>query len=91
MKELFIFIKKFFIFLFIIVIILYYILIKKNNNLINLYDKILKCAELLNEKSLKGNANYLIISTKVAEIIENLNIKKHRKKKLQKIFRKNYE
>jgi hypothetical protein len=53
----------------------------------NLYEKISKAAELIHRKSLTGAGNYIIISPKIAEIIENLNIKKHRKKKLEQIFR----
>ena len=49
-----------------------------------LYDKILKASEEISKKSIESS-NYIIVSPKIYEIIENLDIKKHRKKKLMKI------
>ncbi len=54
-----------------------------------LIEKVLKVSEEMHKKSLQGRANFIILSPKIAEIIENLDIKKHRRKKLEKINLKN--
>lgn len=51
----------------------------------NIIDKILKSAQLIHERSLLGSANYIIVSPQIAEIIDNLDIRKHRRKKLKKL------
>jgi len=50
-----------------------------------LIDKINKAAQLIHEKQLKNEGNYMVVSPKIAKIIENLDIKKHRMKKLKKL------
>ena len=54
-----------------------------------LIDKINKAAEILHQANLKRSGNYIIVSSKIAEMINNLDIKKHRRKKLDKINLKN--
>ena len=51
-----------------------------------LIDKINEVSNIIHEKALRGSANYIIISPKIADILENLDIKKHRKKKLEAIL-----
>ena len=51
----------------------------------NLYDKIMKASNVIHKANLKGSGNFMIISPKVAEIIENLDIRKYRRKKLEKL------
>jgi hypothetical protein len=53
-----------------------------------LLKKIIKASNLIHDRSLKGSANFIIVSSELAEIIENLDIKKHRKKKLIEIMKK---
>jgi len=50
-----------------------------------LYTKILEASNRIHEASLKQKANLMVVSAEVAEAIENLDIRKHRKKKLEKI------
>lgn len=49
-----------------------------------LYYKILNASEIISKSSYK-TSNFIIVSPIIAEAIENLDIKKHRKKKLMKI------
>ena len=51
-----------------------------------LIDKINKAADIIHKSSLNSYAQYIIVSPKIAEAIENLNIKILRKKKLKAIF-----
>ena len=55
----------------------------------NLIDKINQASDYIAKAGRNSSANYMIVSHKLAEIIENLDIKKHRKKKLQAIELKN--
>jgi len=51
----------------------------------------MKASEIIKNAS-KGAGNFLIVNQKIAEVLENLDIKTHRKKKLkqlEKIMRKN--
>jgi len=50
-----------------------------------LYDNIMKISNIIHKKNIKGGSNYIIVSSKVAEAIENLDIKKLRKKKLNSL------
>lgn len=54
-----------------------------------LIDKINKAAEIIHNANLRGSGSYLIVSGEIAEAIENLDIKKNRRKKLNKINLKN--
>ena len=56
-----------------------------------LVEKLLKAANNIHHESIKGSANYIVISPKFAEMIDNLDIKRHRKKKLNKIFKSQNE
>lgn len=49
-----------------------------------LYYKILNASEIISKSSYK-KSNFIIVSPIIAEAIENLDIKKHRNKKLMKI------
>lgn len=51
-----------------------------------MYDRILKASEQI-AKMERNKANYIIVSPKIAEALENLDIKKHRRKKLEAIFK----
>lgn len=53
-----------------------------------LCDKILKTSNKISQNS-RNTSNFMIVSPKIAELIENLDIKKHRKKKLMKINKLN--
>lgn len=55
-----------------------------NKTLLEKFSKAL--VEIIHNKNLRGSANYIICSAEVAEMIDNLDIKKNRKKKLNKIF-----
>ena len=59
------------------------IIMKKGNK--QLVEKILQASNVIAEKSRRGPGNFMIVSSKVAEIIDNLDIRKHRKKKLNKL------
>lgn len=61
---------------------------KKSKIESELLEKINIVSNLIHEKSLRGDADYIIVSPKVAEAIENLDIKKLRKKKLEQILKK---
>lgn len=52
-----------------------------------LIEKINKAANIIHQKNIRGEADYIIVSPEVAEIIDNLNIKRHRLKKLKQIFK----
>ena len=54
-----------------------------------LIDKINKVAEIIAKKTREPIASYIVVSSQFAEAIENLDIKKHRRKKLNKINLKN--
>lgn len=54
----------------------------------NLVDKINKAAEIIHKKSLQPQANWIIVSPEFAEALENLDIRKLRKKKLLEINKK---
>lgn len=54
----------------------------------NLIDKLNKAAEIIHKKSLEPQSNWIIVSPKIAEILENLDIRKLRKKKLLEINKK---
>lgn len=56
-----------------------------------LVDKLIKASYLIHKKSLEPQANWVIVSPKIAEIIENLDIKKHRRKKLEAILKSQNE
>lgn len=45
----------------------------------------MKISNIIHKKNIKGGSNYIIVSSKVAEAIENLDIKKLRKKKLNSL------
>jgi hypothetical protein len=51
-----------------------------------MYDRILKASEQI-AKMERNKANYIIVSPKIAEALENLDIRKHRRKKLEAIFK----
>ena len=51
----------------------------------NLITKINLAANIIAKKSRSSEANYIIVSPEIAEIIENLDIRIQRRKKLQKI------
>lgn len=51
-----------------------------------MYDRILKVSEQI-AKMERNKANYIIVSPKIAEALENLDIRKHRRKKLEAIFK----
>jgi len=55
----------------------------------NLIDKILKASEAIHKKTLNNSANYMVCSPEFAKAIENLDIKKQRRKKLEAIKLKN--
>jgi len=59
---------------------------QKLKKLKNLIDKIFEASKIIHDKALRGDGNYVIVSSKVAEMVDNLDIKKLRKKKLKKIF-----
>ena len=52
-----------------------------------LIDKINKASNTIHKASLNSPANYIICSAEITEIIDNLDIRKHRRKKLEKIKR----
>ena len=56
-----------------------------------LFSKINDAANIIAKKSRYSSANYLIVSPKIAEAIDNLDIKKLRKKKLLEIYKKTSE
>ena len=56
-----------------------------------LVDKILEVSEYIHKAALKPQANYIIVSPQVAEAIENLDIRRHRRKKLKAIFKSQNE
>lgn len=45
-------------------------------------------ANMIHNKNLRGYANYMIVSARAAEMIDNLDIKRLRKKKLLEILKK---
>ena len=49
-----------------------------------LYDKVLQASEKISLNS-RNPDNFMIVSPKLAELLENLDIKKYRKKKIMKI------
>jgi hypothetical protein len=53
-----------------------------------LIDKLLKASELIHQQSLQPKANFIVCSAKVAEMIQNLDIRRLRKKKLLEINKK---
>ncbi len=53
-----------------------------------LVDKLIKASEYIHQKSLQPQTNYIIVSPKIAEILENLDIRRLRKKKLLEINKK---
>lgn len=53
-----------------------------------LIKKIEEASKEIHKRRLSGNANYIICSPKIAEAIDNLDIKKSRKKKLIEINKK---
>jgi hypothetical protein len=55
-----------------------------------LLDKILKASEFIAEASRK-QANWIVCSKEAAEIIANLDIKRHRRKKLEAILKSQNE
>jgi len=54
-----------------------------------LYNKIVEASNIIHKKNLEPTANWIIVSSEVAEAIENLDIRKHRRKKLEQIFKNN--
>ena len=53
-----------------------------------LIEKINKAANIIHQKNLRGEeADYIIVSPEVFEMIDNLDIKRHRLKKLKQIFK----
>ena len=51
----------------------------------NLIDKINSAASVIHKASLNNNANYVVCSKEFAEAIQDLDIKRQRKKKLLQI------
>jgi len=49
-----------------------------------LYDRIMIASEVI-EKASRSKGSYIIVNSQVAEALENLDIKKQRKKKLKKL------
>jgi hypothetical protein len=54
-----------------------------------LYDKITEASNYIHKKSLENSGNWMIVSPKLAEAILNLDIKRARRKKLERINLKN--
>jgi len=52
----------------------------------SLFDKLNKASNTIHEAKLKNNANYIVVSPEVAEIIKNLNKREIREKKLKRIL-----
>ena len=48
-----------------------------------LIDKINNAADIISNANLKGTANCIIVSSEISEILDNLNIKRLRKKKVK--------
>ena len=50
-----------------------------------LFYKINKAANIIAKKARESSANYIVVSPKIAEAIENLDIRVERRKKLKKL------
>lgn len=50
-----------------------------------LIEKLLKATDIIHKKRIETNTNWMIVSPQIAEIIENLDIKIQRRKKLEQI------
>lgn len=53
-----------------------------------LYDKILKAANIIHEKTIRGNGNYMIVNSEIATSINHINILEERKSKIGKILKR---
>ena len=58
---------------------------EKENYQKNLIDKIMKASDIISQKSRYSSGEFLVVSPKFAEFLDSLNIKKQRKKKLEKL------
>lgn len=56
-----------------------------------LIKKLLKATDIIHKKRIETNTNWMIVSPQIAEIIENLDIKIQRRKKLEQINKKTSE
>lgn len=54
-----------------------------------LYEKIQKASNIIHQKSLKGSSNFMIVSSRIAEMLSKLDLKEQRKKKLEALRIKN--
>ena len=53
----------------------------------SLINKIIKASNYIHNQQIRGSGQYIVCSAQVAEVLENLDIRKYRKKKLLQIFK----